>query len=162
LLSGEHEEIALELEQAATRAQRQGAIAVAVSAMRRAAVLSEPTSRSRRLLWAARLAVELGRRDVVVPLLHELNQLDLSDLEQARVTWIEETTLTRPLGEIGRFTSTFPPVLGLPSSNDCMAPGIVEPRTGVLRSTHGQDTQGRPLAASAFTSGRGPVLGRPD
>ena len=105
LLSGEHEEIALELEQAATRAQRRGAIAVAVSAMRRAAELSEPTSRSRRLLAAARLAVELGRRDVVVPLLHEVNQLDLGELERARVTWIEETALTRPLGEIGRFTS---------------------------------------------------------
>jgi hypothetical protein len=75
LLSGEHEEIALDLERAATRAQRRGAIAVAVSAMRRAAALSEPTSRSRRLLSAARLAVELGRPDVVVPLLQELDQL---------------------------------------------------------------------------------------
>jgi DNA-binding CsgD family transcriptional regulator len=105
LLSGEHEEIALDLERAATRAQRRGAIAVAVSAMRRAAALSEPTSRSRRLLSAARLAVELGRPDVVVPLLQELDQLDLGDLERARVTWIEEATLTRPLGDIGRFTT---------------------------------------------------------
>ncbi len=38
LLSGEHEDIAQELEQAATRAQRRGAIAVAVSAMSRAAI----------------------------------------------------------------------------------------------------------------------------
>jgi DNA-binding CsgD family transcriptional regulator len=106
LLSGEHEEIALELEHAATRAQRRGAIAVAVSAMRRAAELSEPTTRrSRRLLSAARLAVELGRRDVVVPLLHEVNQLDLGELERARVTWLEETALRRPLGDSGRLTS---------------------------------------------------------
>ena len=105
LLSGEHEEIALELEQAALRAQRRGAVAVAVSAMRRAAELSEPASRSRRLLKAAGLAVELGRRDVVVPLLHEVDQLDLGELERARVTWIEETALTRPLGDIGRFMS---------------------------------------------------------
>ena len=105
LLSGEHEEVAQELENAATRAHRQGAIAVAVSAMRRAAKLSEPTNRARRLLAAARLAVELGRRDVVVPLLHEVNQLGLGELERARVTWIEETVQTRPLGEAGRFTS---------------------------------------------------------
>ena len=43
-----------------------GAIPVAVTAMRRAAELGEPASRSRRLLAAAGLAVELGRRDVVV------------------------------------------------------------------------------------------------
>jgi len=105
LLSGEHEEIALELEQAATRAQRRGAIAVAVSALRRAAELSEPTNRARRLLGAARLAVELGRRDVVAPLLREVDQLDLGELERARVTWIEETALTRPRLDVGQFTS---------------------------------------------------------
>jgi DNA-binding CsgD family transcriptional regulator len=105
LLTGEHEDIAQELEQAATRAQRRGAIAVAVSAMRRAAFLSEPASRSRRLLSAARIAVELGRPDVVAPLLQELNQSDLGELERARVTWIEETTLTRPLGDPERFLS---------------------------------------------------------
>ncbi|MGB0093347.1 MAG: AAA family ATPase [Solirubrobacteraceae bacterium] len=105
LLSGEHEEIALELEQAAVRAQRRGAVAVAVSAMRRAAELSESANRSRRLLRAAGLGVELGRRDVVVPLLHEVDQLDLGELERARVTWIEETAVTRPLGDIGRFIS---------------------------------------------------------
>src|SRR5215831_15493311 len=103
LLSGEHEEIALELEQAATRAQQRGAVTVAVSALRRAADLSEGAARSRRLLGAARLAVELGRRDVVVPLLHEVNQLDLDELERARLTWIEETAVTRPLGDVGRF-----------------------------------------------------------
>jgi hypothetical protein len=103
LLSGGHEEIALELEQAATRAQQRGAAAVAVSALRRAADLSEGATRSRRLLQAARLAVELGRRDVVVPLLHEAGQLDLGELERARVTWIEETAVTRPLGDVGRF-----------------------------------------------------------
>ena len=104
LLSGEHEEIALELEHAAFRAQRRGAIAVAVSALRRAADLSEGTARSRRLLGAARLAVELGRRDVVVPLLQEIQHLGLGDLERARVTWIEETAVTRPLGDAGRFS----------------------------------------------------------
>ncbi len=105
LLSGEHEEVALELERVATRARRRGAVAVAVSALRRASELSDRTSRSRRMLEAARLAVELGRRDVVEPLLYEVDQLNLGELEGARVTWIEETAMTRPLRESGRFVS---------------------------------------------------------
>jgi DNA-binding CsgD family transcriptional regulator len=103
LLSGGHEEVALELEQAAARAQQRGAVAVAVSALRRSADLSEGAARTRRMLGAARLAVELGRRDVVEPLLHEAGQLDLDELERARLTWIEETAVTRPLGDAGRF-----------------------------------------------------------
>ncbi len=51
---------------------------------------------------AATLAVELGRPNAVVPLLRELNQLDLGDLERARVTWLEEVAVTRPLGDAGR------------------------------------------------------------
>ena len=105
LLTGEDEEVALELEEAAARARQRGAIAVAVSAMRCAAGISAPSSRNRRLLAAAGLAVEMGRPDVVEPLLREVNQLELGELEQARVTWVEETALTRPLGESKRFTS---------------------------------------------------------
>jgi hypothetical protein len=95
LLTGEHEEVARELEEAGARARQRGAIAVAVSAMRRVAELSAPASRSRRLLAAAALAVEIGRRDVVEPLLREANQLDLDELDLARVTWVEETSPTR-------------------------------------------------------------------
>jgi ABC-type sugar transport system ATPase subunit len=102
---GEHEDIALELEAAGERARRRGATGVAVTAMRRAAELSEPAHRNRRQLTAAGLAVELGRRDVAEPLLREVKQFDLGDLEWARVTWLEETALTRPLGELERFTS---------------------------------------------------------
>lgn len=97
LLTGEHEDVALELEQAASRARRRGALSVAVTAMRRAAQLSEPTSRSRRLLSAVTLAAETGRRDVVVTLLREAQQLDLGELDRARLTWIQETVVTRPL-----------------------------------------------------------------
>jgi DNA-binding CsgD family transcriptional regulator len=78
---------------------------VAVTATRRAAELSDSVSRGRRLLTAAGLAVELGRRDVVVPLLREVHQLELGELDRARVTWIEETARTRPLGDVQRFTS---------------------------------------------------------
>jgi DNA-binding CsgD family transcriptional regulator len=101
-LAGEHEDVAVELEQAGIRAQRRGAVAVAVSALRRAAELGRPAARGDRLLRAARLAVELGRRDVLSPLLGEIEQLDLGVSEQARVTWIQETSFTRPLGDTGR------------------------------------------------------------
>ncbi len=43
--------------------------------------------------------------NVVERLLTELNQLDLDELERIPVTWIEETALTRPLREVGGFTS---------------------------------------------------------
>jgi DNA-binding CsgD family transcriptional regulator len=102
---GEHEDIAVELEAVGDRARRRGATGTAVMAMRRAAELSEPASRNRRQLAAAGLAVELGRRDVVEPLLREIKRSDLGDLEWARVTWLEETALTRPLGDLERFTS---------------------------------------------------------
>ena len=65
--------------------------------MRRAAELGVPASRSRRLLAAAGLAVEIGRRDLVAPLLREVSQMNLGELDRARVTWIEEIALTRPL-----------------------------------------------------------------
>ena len=102
---GEHEDIALDLEAAAERGRRRGAAGVAVTAMRRAAELSEPASRNRRLLAAAGLAVELGRRDVVVPLLRQVKQFGLGDLDGARVTWLEETAFTRPLGDLDRLRS---------------------------------------------------------
>src|SRR3954454_1234888 len=97
LLAGEHEDIALELEEAGSRARRRGAIAVAVTAMRRAAELGAPSSRGRRLLTAAGLAVELGRSDLVVAVLRAVRGLDLGELDRARATWVEETALTRPL-----------------------------------------------------------------
>lgn len=97
LLSGTHEEVARELEAAGERARRTGALAVAVTALRRAAELGEPASRSRRLLIAAGLAVEQGRPDVVEPLLREVDQLELGELDRARATWVRETALTRPL-----------------------------------------------------------------
>jgi DNA-binding CsgD family transcriptional regulator len=97
LLSGEHEEIAVELEAAGARARQRGAIPVAVTALSRAAELGAPDSRCRRLLAAAGLAVELGRPDVVEPVLREVRRLELGELDRARVTWVEETALTRPL-----------------------------------------------------------------
>jgi DNA-binding CsgD family transcriptional regulator len=104
LISGEHEDVALELEETAGRARRRGAIGVAVTALRRAGELSGPASGGRRMLGAAELAFELGRPDVVAPLLRDVERLDLGPLERARITWIEEMVTTRPLGDVARFT----------------------------------------------------------
>jgi len=97
LLSGEHEDVALELEQAGVRARDRGALAVAVAAITRAAELGEPASRSRRLLGAAGLAVEIGRRDLVEAVVREVGEVKLGELDRARAAWVEETALTRPL-----------------------------------------------------------------
>src|SRR5262249_36639600 len=103
LLTGTREDVAVELEAAAARARRRGALAATVTAMSRAGELGELSARSRRLLTAAGLAVELGRRDVVERVLREVDDLPLGELERARFTWVEETAFTRPLGDAERF-----------------------------------------------------------
>jgi DNA-binding CsgD family transcriptional regulator len=105
LISGTHEEIADELEEAAGRARRRGALAVAVTALQRAAELSPPKQRVRRLLAAAALAFELGQRDLVLPILREVERLDPDPVERGRATWIEEVVHTRPLGDARRTAS---------------------------------------------------------
>ena len=102
LISGTHEQIASELEEAAGRARRRGALAVAVTALQRAAELSPPGPRAVRLLAAAELAFELGHRDLVRPLLSEVEQLDPDPVQRARATWIGELVQTRPLGDATR------------------------------------------------------------
>ena len=102
LISGTHDEIASELEEAAGRARRRGALAVAVTALQRAAELSPPGPRARRLLAAAELAFELGQRDLVMPILREVEQLDPDPVQRARATWIGELVQTRPLSDAPR------------------------------------------------------------
>ncbi len=73
--------------------------------MQRAAKLSPPTQRARRLLAAAELTFELGQRDLVMPILREVEHLDPDPVERARATWIEEVVHTRPLGDAPRAAS---------------------------------------------------------
>lgn len=102
LISGVREDIAGELEDAAARARRRGALAVAVTALQRAAELSGLDQRARRLLAGAEIAFELGRRDVVEEMLSAVKQLSLDPLERARAAWIEEVAYTRPLADADR------------------------------------------------------------
>jgi DNA-binding NarL/FixJ family response regulator len=86
--AGTDETVADELELAADRAERRGGVAAAVAALERSARLSDaPVRRAERLLRAADLAVESGRRDVVEHLLREVATLELSAQQRARATW---------------------------------------------------------------------------
>jgi DNA-binding CsgD family transcriptional regulator len=88
---GPDEAVAMGLESAAARAVRRGGIEEAVAALERAAQLSaDPQVRAARLLRAAELATELGRRDTVLHLLREVAPLELTVSLRARRTWIED------------------------------------------------------------------------
>ncbi len=106
LLSGEHEDIALELEEAgttgaATGCDRRGGSRDDTRRGTQRAGEPQPTPARRRparcRAGAARMSwCRCSARS---------RQLELGELERARVTWVEETALTRPLGDVGRFTS---------------------------------------------------------
>src|SRR6266851_5431484 len=88
---GADEGVASELEAAASRAQRRGALGAAAAGLERAARLSRPGQEGPRLLRAAGLALELGRRDMVRRLVREAELLQLSPLDLGRLAWIVET-----------------------------------------------------------------------
>lgn len=86
---GTDEAVAAELDAVADRAQRRSVVTAAVTALEAAARLSAvPEHRAERLLRAADLAVESGRRDVVQRVLAEVETLGLSGPQQTRVAWI--------------------------------------------------------------------------
>jgi DNA-binding CsgD family transcriptional regulator len=102
LMSGTHEELACELEEAGERARRRGAIDVAVTALRRAVQLSAPGQRARRMFVTAQLAYERGRPDIAGPMLREMERLDLEPLEVARARSLSELMDARALADHSR------------------------------------------------------------
>ena len=105
LMSGTHEELACELEEAGARAQSRGAIDVAVTALRRSVQLSAPEHRARRMFATAELAYERGRPDIADPMLRELERLDLELLEVARACYLSELMDARALADRSRVTA---------------------------------------------------------
>jgi tetratricopeptide (TPR) repeat protein len=90
-LVGPDERVAAALEAAATRARWRGAIGVAISALERAVGLGEDRMlRAQRLLDAAELAYELGRRELVLGLVAEAELLGLSEVDRQRAILIRE------------------------------------------------------------------------
>jgi DNA-binding NarL/FixJ family response regulator len=82
---GPNEAVAAELEEAAIRSRRRGAVAIAGVAFERAARFStDPAGRARRLLRAAEQAFELGRHDDLARIVRGAESLDLGDIDRAR------------------------------------------------------------------------------
>lgn len=92
--------IATELEQAAQRSLRRGALPVALAALERGAVLApDAEGRARLLLQAATVAAELGRADTIVRLLRESTGLELGTRERARWMSVEDAVRVGPVGD---------------------------------------------------------------
>jgi DNA-binding CsgD family transcriptional regulator len=89
---GPSEQVAAELQEAAVRAGRRGAVAVAIAALQRAAELSEdPARRGSRLLRAAEMGFEFGRPELGPQFLHAAELLDLPAEERTWLSWLRET-----------------------------------------------------------------------
>lgn len=96
---GPDDDVATQLEIAATQAQQRGAIAVAVAALERAARLTEqPSRRGALLLRAAELAFDLGKPTLIFRLLSEARGLEIPKLEQGRREPIEPCSLSPRAG----------------------------------------------------------------
>jgi DNA-binding CsgD family transcriptional regulator len=103
---GTDEEVASELEDAARRAERRGATTVAVAALERAASLTaDATVRGGRLLRAAELGIDLGRLELVIRLLRQVESIELSSKDLARRAWIREMSDPGLPGDIGNLRS---------------------------------------------------------
>jgi DNA-binding CsgD family transcriptional regulator len=89
---GPDEAVAVELDEAADRAGRRGAVAVAITALERAAELSERSApRGNRLVRAAGFAFELGRPELGVRLLRAAEPLDLASEDSLRLSWLRDS-----------------------------------------------------------------------
>jgi tetratricopeptide (TPR) repeat protein len=87
---GPDDEVALDLDEAAARAQRRGATAVAINALQRAAQLtSDPALHAGRILQAAEISFEKGRPEVALRMMGEMRELSLSSRDQARLLCLE-------------------------------------------------------------------------
>ena len=101
LITGVNEEVARGLEEAGHRARLRGSTGDALTALARAADLSDQTHRARRLLDTAQLAVEVGQPEAVAALLREVERLEPGPLDKARATWIEQLASVVPLDSAG-------------------------------------------------------------
>jgi DNA-binding CsgD family transcriptional regulator len=89
---GPDEQVAADLEAAAVRAERRGAVVMAVDAFRRAAQLSEDApSRGRRLQRAAIKAFDSGHPELGEDLLRAAESLDLAADQRTWVAYVRET-----------------------------------------------------------------------
>jgi hypothetical protein len=88
---GPDDQVADELAATVPDSLRRGAVMSAVSSLERSAQLTTGSARrGDRLLQAAGHAFGAGRADVVARILREASDIDLTELDQARLTWLTE------------------------------------------------------------------------
>jgi hypothetical protein len=88
---GPDDQIADELEASVAVVLGRGAVMSAIAGLQRSAELtSSPARRGHRLLMAAEHAFGLGRADLVNQLVTAAARLDLSELDYARMQWLQE------------------------------------------------------------------------
>jgi hypothetical protein len=88
---GPDDQIADELEASVAVVLGRGAVMSAIAGLQRSAELtSSPARRGHRLLMAAEHAFGLGRADLVNQLVTAAARLDLSELDHARMQWLQE------------------------------------------------------------------------
>jgi len=103
---GPDESVAREAELLSARLARRGAIGVAVTAARRAAVLSaDSPRRCSRLLRAGELAFEMGDPDLLRRLVRDAEQLNPDGEQRARLTWLRSTFAGSAPGDQGQTQS---------------------------------------------------------
>lgn len=94
------ETVAEMLEQVASRAGRQGGLAVAAAALERAADLSASSARrGSRLVRAAEIALDVAPPEKVAHLIAEAESLDLDVLDRGRLTLIRELVTPMAVGD---------------------------------------------------------------
>lgn len=108
------EAVAAALAAAAERATRRGDPSLAVTALKRAAALSEDvTARTARVISAAELEHQLGRRDSALQLLRDVDETRLDDAQLARLLWLREMMReTAGSVSIAQFTALAQRMLG--------------------------------------------------
>ena len=100
------EDVARLLDDAAKRAVRRGAVAVAISALERAAELSEgPITQGRRLRRAAELAFDYGQPELSRQHLRAAQSLELPAEDRSLVAWLSEATAENAWSGSARFGS---------------------------------------------------------
>jgi tetratricopeptide (TPR) repeat protein len=88
---GPDDDVADDLAATVPDSLRRGAVMSAVSSLERSAQLtSSPGRRGERLLQSANHAFSVGRADVVGRILHDASEVDLTDLDRTRLTWLTE------------------------------------------------------------------------
>jgi DNA-binding CsgD family transcriptional regulator len=100
---GPDENVATELDEAASRADRRAAVSVAITAMDRAVELStDPPARTSRLLRAAQLSFELGRPALVERYVRSVERAGLDLANRARLALLQESIEADPAGDAER------------------------------------------------------------